>query len=262
MPLWVQPSKKIDVQAMFYFMRDHLEGTPLDMSKDIGAGPFACPYRWRPMVWDIDGKTYIHERTTATQQTGFSFVTQSRSWIPNNVGGIFWFGVDDASNSVYAPMYTCMTKIPECYAVGNGNIMTWSETSGFWIFNQMSNFAYTRYSDIHPEIEEQQAKYEDSYTKEIKKADEEAQKLYKESPEKAVEHLTEFSNKTASLLVRSWKNFYHTLFVKYMDGNVKTARPVPTGYKYYAPDCDHPRYSDEFYRVIVEKTGDKLLMKE
>ena len=262
MPLWVMPSKKIDVEAMFFFMRDHLEGTPLDMANDIGAGPFACPYRWRPMTWSIDGGDYIHERVTATQQTGFSFVTQSRSWIPNNLGGIFWFGVDDASNSVYAPMYTCMTKVPECYAVGNGDMMTWSETAGFWVFNQVTNFAYTRYKDIHPEIAERQAGYETSYVKAVKKMDEEAQKLFAQEPRRATEYLTGFSVNTANTLVQEWKDFYHYLFVKYMDGNVKTARPVPEGYKYYAPKVEQPRYSDDFYRVIIERTGDKLKVIE
>jgi dipeptidase len=262
MPLWVLPGKKIDVEAMFYFMRDHLEGTPLDMANDIGAGPFACPYRWRPMTWSIDGGDYIHERVTATQQTGFSFVTQSRSWIPNDLGGVFWFGVDDAASSVYAPMYTCMTKIPECYAVGNGDMMTWSETAGFWTFNQLTNLAYTRYNAIHPEIAEKQAGYESKFVKEVKRMDEEIQKSYAQDREKAVNALTSFSVNTANTLVKEWKDFYHYLFVKYLDGNKKTARPVPAGYKYYAPKVEHIRYSNDFYRVIIEKTGDKLKMVE
>jgi dipeptidase len=232
------------------------------MANDIGAGPFACPYRWRPMTWSIDGGEYIHERVTATQQTGFSFVTQSRSWIPNNLGGIFWFGVDDASSTVYAPMYTCMTRTPECYAVGNGNMMTWSETAGFWVFNQVTNFAYTRYKDIHPEIEEKQAGYEALYVKEVKRVDEEAQRLFAQEHRRAVDYLTGFSVNTANDLVKEWKDFYHYLFVKYMDGNVKTARPVPAGYKYYAPKVEQPRYSDDFYRVIIERTGDKLKVIE
>ena len=258
MPLWVVPSKKIDVEAMFFFMRDHLEGTPLDMAKDIGAGPFECPYRWRPMTWSLDGGEYIHERVTATQQTGFSFVTQSRSWLPNTIGGIFWFGVDDAASTVYAPMYSSMIDIPECYAVGNGDMMTWSETAGFWIFNQVTNFAYTRYNAIHPEIAEKQAEYEAKFVKEVKKIDEEAQKIYAQAPEKTKEFLTSFSINTANTLVKEWKDFYKYLFVKYLDGNVKTARPIPAGYKYYAPKVEQPRYSDDFYRVIIEKTGDKL----
>jgi len=262
MPLWVQPSKKIDLEAMFFFMRDHLEGTPLDMAKDVGAGPFECPYRWRPMTWSVDGGNYIHERVTATQQTGFSFVTQSRSWIPNNLGGIIWFGVDDASSTVYAPMYTCMVNVPECYAVGNGNMMTWSETAGFWVFNQVTNFAYTRYNIIHPEIAEKQAEYERRFIKEVQKMDKEAQAYFAREPRAAVEILTNYSINTANTLVKEWNDFYHYLFVKYMDGNKKTPRPVPAGYKYYTPKVEHIRFSDDFYRTIIRETGDKLKVIE
>ena len=120
MPLWVKPNKKVSVLDMMSFMRDHLEGTELDMSLDLGAGPFHCPYRWRPMGFEVDGVEYMHERTTATQQTGFSFVTQSNSNRIANIGGIIWWGVDDCANTVYCPMYTCMTEIPLCYRVGNG----------------------------------------------------------------------------------------------------------------------------------------------
>jgi len=262
MPLWVQPSKKIDLEAMFFFMRDHLEGTPLDMAKDVGAGPFECPYRWRPMTWSVDGGNYIHERVTATQQTGFSFVSQSRSWIPNNLGGILWFGVDDAASTVYAPMYTCMVNVPECYAVGNGDMMTWSETAGFWVFNQVTNFAYTRYNIIHPEIAEKQAEYEARYIKEIEKIDAEAQKYFAQEPRRAIEFLTNYSVNTANTLAKEWNDFYRYLFVKYVDGNKKTPRPVPEGYKYYAPKVEHIRFSDDFYRTIIRETGDKLKVIE
>jgi len=258
MPLWVLPSKKIDVEAMFFFMRDHLEGTELDMANDIGAGPFACPYRWRPMTWSIDGGNYVHERVTATQQTAFSFVSQSRSWIPNNLGGIIWFGVDDAGSTVYVPMYACMEKTPESFAVGNGGIMTWSETSAFWTFNQVTNFAYTRYNIIHPEIAEKQAAYEARYVKEVEEMDIAAQEYFAQDPRRGVDFLTSYSVNTANTLVKEWKEFYQYLFMKYVDGNIKTARPVPEGYKYYAPKREHPRYSDEFYRVIIEKTGDQF----
>lgn len=258
MPLWVLPEKKVSVQDMFYFMRDHLEGTELDMSLDVGAGPFSCPYRWRPMTWSVDGVNYIHERVTATQQTAFSFVSQSRSYVQNEIGGIIWWGVDDAASSVYAPMYTCMTKVPECYADGNGDLMTWSETSGFWIFNQVTNFAYTRYSLIHPEVAEKQYSYESKYLQEIAKIDAEAKKLYDENPTKAVDYLTKFSVNTANSLVKDWKTFYQYLFVKYVDGNRKYPQDLPAGYKYHAPKIDHPKYNEDFYRLIIEKTGDKV----
>ena len=143
MPLWVKPKAKVSVHDMMMFMRDHLEGTELDMSLDVGAGPFNMPYRWRPLTWEVDGISYCNERTTATQQTGFSFITQSRSWLPDEVGGIIWWAVDDASSCVYTPMYTSITNVPETYAVGNGSMMEWSNNSAFWVFNQVSNLAYT-----------------------------------------------------------------------------------------------------------------------
>lgn len=258
MPLWVLPKQKVSVLDVMACMRDHLEGTPLDMAGDIGAGPFACPYRWRPMDWEVDGVTYIHERTTATQQTGFSFVSQCRTTPVPQIGGIIWFGVDDAASSVYCPMYTCMTQVPETYRVGNGSMTEWSDNSAFWTFNQMTNWAYTKYNYIHPEIEKRQSAYESGWVKQVAELDAQAAELYKQDPKKAVELLTNFSCNEANRLVAEWKAFYHQLFVKYVDGNLNTAQPVPDG-QYYTPNkSEHPKYSDEFYRVIIEKTGDKL----
>ncbi|MDD4847466.1 MAG: C69 family dipeptidase [Bacteroidales bacterium] len=259
MPLWVLPKGKVSVEDMFGFMRDHLEGTELDMSKDIGAGPFECPYRWRPMTWSVDGVDYIHERCVATQQTGFSFVSQSRSWMPIQLGGIIWWGVDDADGTVYCPMYTCMTKVPFCFAQGNGSMSVFSETSGFWIFNQVTNLAYTKYNLIHPEIAAKQYAYEHNWvTKEIPNNDKTVQLLMNSDPKLAVEYLTQFSNKQAEILVNDWKNFYKELFVKYLDGNLNKPNKKPDGYQYYPIDSQHPKYSEEFYRIIIEKTGDQL----
>lgn len=258
MPLWVKPNHKISVLDMMSFMRDHLEGTELDMALDLGAGPFHCPYRWRPMGFEVDGVEYIHERTTATQQTGFSFVTQSNANRIAEIGGIIWWGVDDAASTVYCPMYTCMTEIPLCYRVGNGSMMEWSETAGFWIFNQVSNWAYTKYDYIHPEIEAKQAEYEGTWVKSVQNINTKAAEIYAKDPAEAVKFLTKYSNTEAMRLCADWKVFYQYLFMKYMDGNVKTPREKPEGYKYYAPKVEQPKYSDEFYKAIIEETGDKL----
>ena len=258
MPLWVKPNEKVSVLDMMAFMRDHLEGTELDMTQDVGAGPFHCPYRSRPMGWEIDGVEYVHERATATQQTGFSFVAQCRTTPINNIGGIIWFGVDDAASTVYCPMYTCMTEIPLCFREGNGGIMEYSETAAFWIFNQVTNWAYTKYEYIHPEIAEKQAAYEQGWVDGIAKVDERAAELYQEDPAKAVEYLTRFSSKEAEKLTADWREFYKYLFVKYMDFNIKEAQPTPKSYKYYAPKVQQPKYSEEYYRAIIEQTGDKL----
>ena len=252
MPLWVLPNHKITVQEMMDFMRDHLEGTELDMSIDVGAGPFHCPYRWRPMDWKVDGVTYVHERTTATQQTGFSFVAQCRGYNPF---GIIWFGVDDAASTVYCPMYTCITTIPECFREGNGAMCKWSETSAFWIFNQMSNWAYTKYNYIHPEIDRKQHAFEQQYINEdVPIVDKEVSKL---NHNEAVDMLTKFSVSHANDLCQQWKDFYHELFMKYMDGNVNTLQESKPGQKYTPIKSLHPKYSDEYYRILIEKTGDK-----
>ena len=258
MPLWVKPNHKVSVLDMMSFMRDHLEGTELDMALDLGAGPFHCPYRWRPMGFEVDGVEYMHERTTATQQTGFSFVTQSNANRIAEIGGIIWWGVDDAASTVYCPMYTCMTEIPLCYRVGNGSMMEWSDTAGFWIFNQVSNWAYTKYDYIHPEIEAKQAEYEGTWVKSVQNINTKAAEIYAKDPAEAVRFLTKYSNTEATRLCADWKVFYQYLFMKYMDGNVKTPREKPEGYKYYAPKVEQPKYSDEFYKAIIEETGDKL----
>ena len=256
MPLWVKPNKKVSVLDMMDFMRDHLEGTDLDMSQDVGAGPFHCPYRWRPMDWEVDGVTYVHERTTATQQTGFSFVAQSRGYLEWPIGGIIWFGVDDTDNTVYCPMYTCMTEVPKSFREGNGSMSEWSETSAFWTFNQMSNWAYTKYDYIHPEIRKRQRELEEMWVnKDIPVLDAHVSAI--KGREAQVKELTQFSCATGDKLVLKWKEFYHELFMKYMDGNLNTAQPLEPGSKYTPIKSEHPKYSDEYYRILIEKTGDK-----
>jgi dipeptidase len=221
MPLWIKPNRKISVQDMFNFMRDHLEGTELDMRKDIGAEAFERPYRWRPLTWEVDSVKYCNERATATQQTGFSFVSQSRDWLPDEIGGIIWFGIDDAASCVYAPMYSSISKVPETYERGNGAMMEWSDNSAFWAFNQVSNFAYMRYNLIHPEIDSLQQKLETKYVNYTPAIDKAALELHKTDKKMAVEFLTDYSANTGNALVCKWQDFYKYLFMKYMDGNIK-----------------------------------------
>ncbi len=254
MPLWVKPDKKIDLQEVMDCMRDHLEGTELDMSKDVGAGPYECPYRWRPMSFEVDGKKYVHERTTATQQTGFSFVAQSRGWLPREIGGILWFGVDDAASSVYFPMYTSATKVPRAYEKGNGSMMKFTNEAAFWVFNQVTNFAYTRYNIIHPDIRKKQVEIETSYRDLVKETDRKAEQLIKADPQKAVAFLTKISEDTGNKLVEDWRNFYGYLFARYMDGNIKTEIPGKQN-----PKVEQPQLPENVRRRIVEETGDKLL---
>ena len=257
MPLWVKPDKKVSVLDMMDFMRDHLEGTELDMSQDVGAGPFHCPYRWRPMDWEIDGVHYVHERTTATQQTGFSFVAQSRGYLEAPIGGIIWFGVDDTDNTVYCPMYTSIVDIPECFREGNGSMSKWSETSAFWTFNQMSNWAYTKYDYIHPEIRMRQREMETKWVNALV-PEVDARVSAIKGYEGMIKELTNFSCDAANEMTANWKRFYQELFMKYMDGNVNTPQPAQPGQKYTPIKSEHPKYSQEFYRYIIEKTGDKF----
>jgi dipeptidase len=253
MPLWIKPSKKIDVLEVMDFMRDHLEGTELDMREDIGAGPYAWPYRWRPMHFTVDSTEYVHERATATQQTGFSFVSQSRQWLPDEIGGILWFGVDDAASTVYFPMYTVATRVPGSFAVGNGNMMQFTNEAAFWVFNQVSNFAYTRYNVIHPEVREKQKTLEQQYLVHVQQVDAGTKEMLAQNREAAVDYLTNFSCHTGDALVNTWRDFYGYLFCKYMDGNIKTAVPGEKN-----PKVEQPALPEWYLRLIIEQTSEKL----
>lgn len=262
MPLWVKPDRKISVRDMMNFMRDHLEGTELDMSKDLGAGPHGNPYRWRGLTWEVDGVTYCNERATATQQTAFVFVSQSRANLPRQIGGILWFGVDDAASTVFMPMYSSMTNSPQKMSVGFGDLMNFEPNSAFWVFNQVSNLAYMRYDSIHADIEVKQNELENKFIEEVKKIDAQALTMVEKDPAGAVKFLTNYSTKTGDNTVLEWQRFYYFLFTKYMDGNIKRPRPVPEGYKYIAPYINFPGYSKDWYRKIAETTGDKLKVSE
>jgi dipeptidase len=264
MPLWIKPDKKVSYRDVQKIMRDHFEGTPLDMTADVGAGSYGCPYRWRPLTWDVDGETFFNERAIATQQTGFSFVSQIRSNVPAPLKGILWFGLDDAATSVYFPVYGGTTSIPECVKVGNGDMLTYSSTSAFWLFNRVANNAYTRYNAMIEDILPVQKKLEDQYSEAVKKADAEGAKLFAKSPKKAVKFINTFVNEQASVMMNDWKGLEEFLLVKYIDGNTKqeeggkflrNPHGLPASPK-------HPGYSPEFYRYIKESTGDKLKMRE
>lgn len=261
MPLWIKPDKKLTVRDVMGLMRDYYQNTPMDMTQDIGAGPYKNIVRWRPMTWEVDGETYLHERAISTQQTGFSFVTQSRSWLPNPVGGIIWFGVDDTYSTVYVPMYAGMTEVPETFAEGNGSIMEFSDNAAFWVFNQVSNLAYTRYSDMIVDIQKVQDELELGFIEEVKGIDVAASEIYKTNPELAVSFVTDYSVTQANNTVYTWKRLYAHLFTKFLDGNLKEAVPVPANHKYIPPKVKFPGYSEEWYRLIIEKTGDKFKVK-
>ncbi|PKP07180.1 MAG: dipeptidase [Bacteroidetes bacterium HGW-Bacteroidetes-5] len=267
MPLYIKPKEKISVKMLADVMRDHYEGTELDMTKDIGAGGHALPYRWRPMTFSVDGEKYTNERAIATQQTGFWFLGQARGWLPDEVGGILWFGVDDAATSALTPIYSSSVRVPECFRVGNGNMTTYSPTSAFWIFNRVTNFAYLRYDLIAPEVKKAVDKHELNSLEIVPAIDAAALAIHKESPAKAREFLTDFSVNTAQQLFNNWVELDRYLLVKFIDGNVK---------KENSPGCfmdngsgkgipaspSQPGYSERWKRAVKEDAGARLKVKE
>ena len=262
MPLWVKPDAPVTREQVMAGMRDHYEDTPLDMRNDPGTGPFKSPYRWRPMQFEVDSVMYLNERAVATQQTGYSFVAQSRNWLPDPVGGIFWFGADDADGCVYAPMYCGINKIPESYALGNGSMITWSESAAYWAFSQVNNWAYTRYNAIHPEIELYQEQLERKFTSEVNIIDKQASDTYKQNPAKALDFITDYSVSTGNKLVSDWKVFYQYLFMRYHDGNIKNSegrKLLDNGNGKNIPKMPaQPGYGKEWERIMIQGTGDRL----
>ncbi len=253
MPLWIKPDHKLSLTEVMNLMRDYFQDTPMDMTKDWGAGPYQCIVRWRPLTWEVDSVTYFNERATSTQQTGFSFVAQMRSWLPGPIGGIHWFGVDDTYSTVYSPMYCGITDVPESFAVGNGSMMEFSDDAAFWVFNQVSNFAYTRYSVMIPEIQKKQSELENYYLVLTTSVDKTASAIYEKDEKASRNFLTEFSKSAGNHTVREWKKLYQFLFTKYMDGNIKEKVQGEMN-----PDYEQPGYGKEWYRKLIEETGDKF----
>jgi len=252
LPLWVKPDKKLSVHDVMQLMRDHFEGTDWDMTKDVGAGPYKLPYRWRPLTWEVDSVEYCNERAISTQQTGFSFVSQMRSWLPNQIGGVFWFGVDDTYSTCYAPMYCGITRVPEAYAEGNGDMMHFTWKSAFWVFNFVSNFAYLRYSDMIVDIQKVQKKLEGEFIAFQPAVDSAALQLYNSNPELSQEFLTNYSVEQGTMVVNTWRKLGEHLLVKYMDGNVKDDNG----------NLSQPGYPPSWYHRIVKETGDHFKMKK
>lgn len=259
MPLWIKPNEKVDVKQAMDLMRDHYEGTSMDMTKDLGAGPYGNPYRWRPMNWEVDGKKYVHERATSTQQTGFSFVAQTRSWMPNPAKGVLWFGVDDTYTTVYVPMYGAIDGAPENFREGNGSMSQYSPTSAFWLFNRVANFAYTRYCDMIVDIQKLQNALEYSGIQQVEALDAKLKNMSEADMRKA---MTKFSHNKSAEVFNAWKELDNYLLVKYVDGNIKKEKDgkfVETGYrKGDVVFPDQPAYPEAWYRMIVKDHGEVI----
>lgn len=261
LPLWVKPDKKLSVSDVIDIMRDHFEGTPLDMTNDVGAGPYQLPYRWRPLTWVVDSVEYCNERAISTQQTGFSFVAQSRSNLPNPIGGILWFGVDDTYSTCYVPMYCGISKVPSSFAVGNGDMLTYSETSAFWTFNLVSNLTYLRYNDMIKDVQKVQQELETKYMDNCTAVDMAALTLWNSGKkDQAHKFLTNYSVNSANNTVVRWKELGNFLLIKYKDGNIMKEKEgtfirTETG---AAPGPDQPGYSQQWYNSVVKQTGEHL----
>lgn len=254
MPLYVKSNRKLSVRDMQHMMRDHYDGTPMDMRREPGGGDWDSPVRYAPLIWSQDSVEYFHERPIATQQTGFSLVAQLRSWLPDAIGGILWFGVDDSSLSVYNPMYCCLTTVPECFRQGNGDLYTLSWTSAFWVNNWVANQVYTRYSQMYPDLLAVQRTIEDGYEAAMPAIEARALEAYKRNPEEAVTMLTAYSDSCAMAATERYRKLGEYLLVKYLDGRQRkeadgkferTADGYPVGPL-------QPGYNEDYYRRIVK----------
>jgi len=252
LPLWIKPDTKLSVRDVMELMRDHFEDSEFDLTKGVGAGPFSLPYRWRPLTWEVDGVKYCNERATSTQQTGFSFVTQSRSWLPDPVGGIIWFGVDDTYSTVYVPMYCCIKEVPKSYAVGTASFHEFSWESAFWVFNFVSNFAYLRYCDMIKDIQEVQRELDGIFLANQPEVERAAAALHEIAPKLAVDYLTEYSVEQRESVTKRWMRLGEHLLYKYLDGNMKDEHG----------EVIHPGYPESWYRRVVEESGEHFRVKK
>jgi len=264
MPLYVKPDRKVSLNDMMSFQRDHFQGTPYDKTQDVGAGPFGSPFRFNPLYWNYEDKPYLNERSIEVVQTGFSFIAQSRSWLPNPIGGIIWFGVDDTNSTVYTPFYCSINEVPIEYRVGNGDMLTYSDNAAFWVFNRLAHFKYLFYNRVIGDIQAVQSELESGYQEQVNYADSQALSLYAQDPLKAIAYLTDFSNQAGHNTVTTWKELDNYLLVKYLDSNVKqeeNGQFKRNGYGYPARP-QQPGYPDSWKKAVIDATGERFRRPE
>ena len=268
MPLFVRPQRKITMKNVADVMRDHFEGTPMDMTVDVGAGGNALPYRWRPMEFEWEGKTYVNERAIATQQTGFWFVAQARGWLPDEAGALLWFGCDDAATSYLTPIYVNTKKVPECLREGNGDLLHYSATSQFWMCNRVANACYKMYNFMAPVAREAADRFElDQQDNAVPALDAKLAKLLQKGRvRKAKKLLTKFTVGTAQKQFKDWVKLEELLLVKFIDGNVKAQDEKGafkhTEYSDGIPDgLTQPGYTDRWKAAVARDNGDVLEVK-
>ncbi len=263
MPLWVIPDKKLSVQDVEAAMRDHFEGTPMALdSTDIGGGVWQMPYRPTPLYYEVNGKKYFNERPTSTQQTGFSYVSQMRSWLPRQIGGVLWFGNDDGNMVAYTPIYCGNTVSPECYDTPGADAVTFSMKNAYWVCNWVSNMVYPRYSLMFPSLKAVRDSLDQSYFAQQAEVEARAVELCKTSEEEAVKYLNTYSNTKAQQMLERWKELAFYLIVKYNDMAVK---PDQNGKFLRTKEglgatVKRVGSAAAFQKKLAETTGDKFLV--
>lgn len=267
MPLWVIPDKKVSVKDVEACMRDHYEGTPLSVADgdDIGGGIWQMPYRPTPLTFKVDGKQCFNERPVSTQQSGFVYVSQMRSWLPREIGGVLWFGNDDANMVAFTPIYCSSTVRPECYNTPGADAVTFSDKNAYWVCNMVSNMVYPRYSQLFPSLKEVRDSLDNSYFAAQKQVEDKALELYAQNPQQAVKYLNDYGVEKAQQMLGRWKQLHTYLVVKYNDMIIKPttkngtfertkeglgARPV------------RPGYPEKYARELIKQTGDKFVCPE
>ena len=267
MPLWVVPNKKVSVKDVEAVMRDHYEGTPLSVAdgSDIGGGIWEMPYRPTPLMYKVDGKQYFNERPVSTQQSGFVFVSQMRSWLPREIGGVFWFANDDANMAAFTPVYCSMTERPECYNTPGADALHFSKKNAYWVCNMTSNMVYPRYSLMFPTLKEVRDSLDNSYFAAQAGVEKKAQELYTQNPQAAVKYLNDYSVEKAQQMLARWNQLFEFMVVKYNDMIIKptdkngTFKKTPYG---LGATPVRPAYPEKFAKQLVKQSGDKFLVPE
>ncbi len=259
MPLWVIPKAKLSVADVESAMRDHYEGTPFALDGDIGGGIWQMPYRPTPLYFQVDGKKYFNERPTSTQQTSFSFVSQMRSWLPREIGGVLWFGNDDGNMVPYTPVYCCTTVSPRPYNTPKADALNFSMDNAYWVQNWVSNMVYPRYSLMFPTLQQKRDSLDQSYFNAQKEVEDKALQM---SETERVKYLTSYTSRKADEMLSTWKDLAFHLIVKYNDMIIKpeengqfTRTPEGLGSKVVRPG-----YSEKFARELIRQTGDKFVL--
>lgn len=264
MPLYVRPDRRLSVRDIQLAMRDHYEDTPLDITQDLGAGAWQMPYRPSPLSFKVDGKEYFNERPISTQQTAWVFVSQMRQHMHNPVGGVLWFGTDDANLTVFTPVYCCTNAVPECYSNKTADGVTFSWNSAFWVFNWVANMTYMRYSQMIGDVRTRQNHLEESFLKSQADIERRATELYNQNPDEARDYLTKYTIASAQQTLTAWRQLGEFLIVRYNDMVIKQVNPDGTFKRTPEGQCapvTRPGYPEDFNRRVAAETGDRYLMK-